>query len=515
MEGKINTISNANLFKLTFYTGITKTILTIIIGVISVPFALNYFGIQKYGVWNVITSFIVFLSMTNLGLNEAATILINKNNDFRIKILILNKSIKILAIVIPFILLILTSINYFFPNWISILNSPKIIEPEAKNTAIIMVIFSLINLPFSLISSGLNGFQKNYIENIFSILSLFISTISMFYIIYFKKNLIFYAYLVGYSTLFFNIIKYFYFRRFIIYNNSIDTRIDYQINNETSYKFILLTGYRCMLGTIASMVVLNTDNIVIAKILGVEFVTPFSVTFKLCTIIFALIYLINSSIIPLIGKNIEDMYYLNKIYSKTLYTSIFIGGLFWVGIIAFGKTLIFLWVGKNGYAGFFVLLFLGGYSYIFSIINLNNIIINSLNLIKGFFYITWFEGLLNLSFSIFLAKYFGLAGIAGGTFLAGLISPLFLGSLFLKKRSQSKIKQNNKIILKHFFISVAPSILMAYIINISDLSLILTTFFTILLCLFYFIVSYLSLSKEFKNLSSLNIFKFNKLNNIT
>ena len=80
MEGKMNTISNTHLFKLTFYSGIAKTILTIIIGMLSVPFALNYFGIQKFGVWNVISSFVVYFSMTNLGLNAAATILINKNN---------------------------------------------------------------------------------------------------------------------------------------------------------------------------------------------------------------------------------------------------------------------------------------------------------------------------------------------------------------------------------------------------------------------------------------------------
>jgi len=43
-----------------------------------------------------------------------------------------------------------------------------------------------------------------------------------------------------------------------------------------------------MLGALASMFVLNTDNIVIAKFIGIEYVTEFSVTFKIYTTVFHL-----------------------------------------------------------------------------------------------------------------------------------------------------------------------------------------------------------------------------------
>jgi O-antigen/teichoic acid export membrane protein len=255
-----------------------------------------------------------------------------------------------------------------------------------------------------------------------------------------------------------------------------------------------------MLGAVASMFVLNTDNIVIAKYIGIQYVTEFSVTFKIYTTVFSLIYLFNSSIIPLVGKNILDKKYLSKIYNNTLLTVIIFGGLFWVGTVAFGKTIIYLWVGKNGYAGVSVLIFLGAYSYIFSIVNLNYIMINTLNHLKGIVFITWLEGILNLVFSIFLGKSFGLAGIAAGTFLGTFLSPFFLFSFILKKRTENLIFQNNNFILKHFLISITPSIIVAYLINQSHSNLPLIILYTILLSFSYIILSFICLPEKFKSL---------------
>lgn len=501
----MNNFNNKKLYTLTLYSGIIKTALTIITGIITVPFTLKYFGTEKYGVWNVITSFIVFLSMTNLGLNSAASILINKNGNFFSKIQILKKSFIILSIIIPIILISLFLFDYLNPDWIKIINSPKSIEIEAKHATIVMVIFSIINLPFSLFTSAINGFQKNHIENIFVIFNLFLSVSCLVFVIYFKKNLVFYAYLSSAAILILNIIKAFYFKILIKREANSELHSVNLYDSDTSYKTIMITGYRCMLGAVAAMFLLNTDNIIIAKYLGIEFVTEFSVTFKLYTTVFSLIYLFNSSIVPLVGKNISDRKYLNKIYNNTLLTVIIFGGLFWVGAVAFGKTLIYLWVGKNGYAGVFVLIFLGAYSYIFSIVNLNYIMINTLNHLKGIVLITWIEGILNIVLSIFLGKIFGLAGIAAGTFLGTLLSPFLLFSIILKRRTDNLIFQNNSFILKHFLITIIPSILLAYLINQNSTNTFFVFIQTCLLCISYLILSYMCLPMKYRNLVGLYI----------
>jgi O-antigen/teichoic acid export membrane protein len=352
----MNNHSNKNLYKLTLYSGILKTVFTMITGIISVPLILNYFGTEKYGALNVITSYIAFLAMTNLGLNSGASILINKNTDFKTKITILKRAVIILFIILPVIIFLLCLIAYLNPNWINIFNFPNSIQNEAKIVTIIMIAFTFINLPFSLLSSALIGFQKNHIENLFSVLNLTFSILCTLAVIYLKKNFIFYAFLTNFIILIINIIKTLYF--FKIKKSKFDSYSTlYENQSDTSYKVIAVTSYRCMLGAIAAMLVLNTDNIVIAKYIGIQHVTEFSITFKVYTIVFSLIYLFNSSIVPLLGKNINNREYLQKIYNNTLFTVIILGGLFWVGTVAFGKTLILLWAGENGYAGIFVLIY--------------------------------------------------------------------------------------------------------------------------------------------------------------
>lgn len=490
--------SNKTLYKITIYSNLLKTVITSLIGVITVPLILNYFGTDKYGIWNVINSFVVYLSMTNLGLNAATSILMNKNANYISKIKIFKKSLNIIFAVLPIILVLLALFNYGYPEWIKFINSPEALENEAKVATIIMIVFSILMLPFSLLTSAINGFQKNYVENLFGILGAIFSFLSILFVVYLKKDLIYLAVLVSLTSLGLNIIKTLYFLFFIIKKIDFKSHSDDECNSESSYKVILITGMRCMVGAIASMVVLNTDNIVIAKYMGVEYVTPFSITFRLYTIIFSLIYIFNSSIVPLIGRNIQDRDYIKKIYDKTFLTVTIIGGLFWVGTLAFGKTLIYLWVGKEGYAGMPVLLFLGAYSYVFSVVNLNYIMINTFNHLKGVVFVTWLEGGLNLILSIYFCKYYGLAGIALGTFLGTFLSPFFLFPLVLKKRTKSLIVQNNKFILKHFVMSVIPTIIGAYFINKIEGLFLYTAFMTIILCLLYLGLSYLCLSKDNK-----------------
>ncbi len=507
-------LSNKKLFKVTFYSGMLKTIFTIILGIVTVPYSLKYFGVQKFGIWNVIMSFIVFLNMTNLGLNAAATILINKNQNIDDKIIILKKSFIILSIIIPVILIIIFVYNYVYPGWIEMFKVPILILNEVKFTILIMVVFTIVNVPFSLISSALNGLQKNHIENFFNILSVVLSTSTLFVVILLKKNLIFYAYLNGFTSLFLNFIKLAYFKIVVNEMENVNLTLIEKQNFDTTYEVIIKTSYRCMLGALASMFVLNSDNIVIANILGVEFVTPFSVTFKIYTSIFSLIYLVNSSIIPLIGRNILDINYINKVYNNTLFFALILGGLFWIGTVSFAKTLIYMWVGPSGYAGVFALIFLGGYSYIFAIVNLNNIVINSLNLLKGYAYITWFEVFLNLTFSIILGKIYGLGGIAAGTFLGVFISPFIIGSIFLSNRSNNMIIQNNYFIIRHFLWAVIPFIFLAYFINMLEISIFENFSYTFILCLTYLFISYLCLSVKtkielneyIKNLAVFNIY---------
>lgn len=495
---------NKKIYFLTLYSSLIKIIITSSIGIITIPICLNYFGVEKYGIWSVINSLMIYLSMSNLGLSSAASILMNKNKEYQIKLNIFVKSLKIIIVVIPLIMIILYALNIFFPNWINIINIPKYFFYETKFTIIVMIIFILINIPFSLVASALIGFQKNYIDNLFCILNSILNFIGILIMVKLKKNLIFLAIIIGIVNLSINLLKTIYLKKNIINNKKIINNLNTnKKSNDMSYRVILITGFRCFLGSIASMVVLNTDNIVISKMIGVEAVSAYSITFKLYTLVFTVIYILNSSIIPLIGREIENNYFINNIYLKTYYGINILGGLIWIGAVSILKIVIYLWTGKEGYAGEGVVFFLGAYSYIFAIVNLNYIMINSFNYMKGIAIITWLEGATNLIISIFLSKYYGLVGIAIGTALGTFIFPFFLFPIILKNRSNKLIVQDNLFTARHFFLIISPSLLVALFINNYINILMVSIVATFLLCLVYLLLSYLCLPKEYKDIKIL------------
>lgn len=495
--------NNKMLYLFTIYSNLLKTIISTIIAIVIIPITIKYFGMDKYGTWTVINSILAYISMSNLGLSAATSILMNKNKNDKLKLEILKKSINIIFVVVPIITIILLTFNFVYPFWINFFNIPPNLLNEAKITIIILIAFVLLNIPLSLIGSALNGFQKNYIDNIFSIFNSLFSLLSILLVIFFNKSLVAFAIFTSMFNTLNNILKIYYFKKIIVKKVIIESD-DLENIEEGKYKTIVILAGRCFLGAIASIVVFNTDNIVISKILGINFVTPYSTTFKLYSLAFTLIYIFNSSIIPLIGKEIHDKEYLKKIYEKTFYSVSILGGLFWCGGILALKKIIILWTGEKGYAGEGVVFFLGAYSYIFAVVNLNYIVINTLNFIKGVALITWLEGGINLIISIILAKKYGLMGIAIGTFCGTFFFPYIFFQRILKKKTNKVIAQDNKFILKHFTFVLLPTLMVGLVVNKIDNSY----FFILcggLLMIVYLFLSYNLLPNNYKFL------KYNKI----
>ena len=84
---------------------------------------------------------------------------------------------------------------------------------------------------------------------------------------------------------------------------------------------------------------------------------------------------------PLLGKEYghNNIDWVSKIYSSFLVLMIFIGGATWIGSITFFRDVITLWTSSSNFAGLFVVIALGGYSYLLSMSVLNFGIVNTLN----------------------------------------------------------------------------------------------------------------------------------------
>jgi len=491
----MKTLSNRKNFLLTLFSSSFAMIVPMILNFILIPISIKYWGSAQYGVLAIIANIVVYVSNTNLGLTATATILMNKSSDLIKKRTIFIKTKKLLFLVCGVGVLILLVLYIKDKEFILLFASvPKGITLISSGAMFVTLLFLLLKLPLSLNSSAFTGFHKAYIDNYFKVFVSLSTPISFLVTLYLKQNLLFFACLSGVVSTLILLIENMYLRKSIL--SKVEMKNGLFQDEETHYSFLMKTGFLCLSGGIANVIVQNTDNVVIGKIMGVQFVTSYSVLFRIFTMSFLIIYMINSSIIPILGKEIgnKNSEAINEIYRGSFLSVLFVGGFVWIGSVAWLKSFVIVWVGSSNFAGYWVLFFLGGYAFLFCIVNLNYIFVNSFNLVKEAQYVVWIEAGINLIFSIILCKYWGLVGIAFGTFLGTLVGPYFLFPKVLKKAS--RINMKHRTLRQYIVIMLIPYLIVGVCISHYFKNFLSNTGITVILFVVYSIHYYLMILKK-------------------
>jgi len=438
---------NKRHYKFNLLSQYGLTFITSILGFISAPIALNYWKVEQFGVWAIITSLAAYIGVSGLGVDVAAGILMTKSNSALIKKQILNKSLVVIISSVFIFSFVILLVNIIEPNWVRFLGKmDSQLLPTAKITAIIFIGFLLVNLPFGVISNSFSAYKKAYINNLFNVILGILLFISLLIIIAIKGTLIQYAVIYGCVTLLVNILKlsihFLISKNYSSSDNSNDTLTD------NTYRSIIITGGRLCLYGLAIMVSTNIGNLIISNSIDVANVTPYQLTYRLYFFAFTILTAINLSATPLYGKEFANKnwpWLINK-YNTFFIISILAGGGIWLGGILFLKDIIFLWVGDQGYAGILTVILLGAWIFTSCLSNVNYVVVNSFNYTKGVPLISWGEALIFILISVILIKPIGIAGVAAGFLIGSLLITQWALPLLLFRRSGRKLKYNFRIL---------------------------------------------------------------------
>ncbi|MCP3940419.1 MAG: hypothetical protein GY710_02925 [Desulfobacteraceae bacterium] len=456
------TISNKKHYLLNLSTQNLVTIVSVLIAFFSAPISLNYWLAEKYGIWAIVTSFTAYLSMSGLGIDVAAGILMTKNGSYKVKRSIFKKSIFVVAISVVIFSILFLLVNIFCPSWYLIIGkmSPDIIL-TAKKVAIIFIISFLINLPFGVISNTFAAYQKAFLNNIFQLIQNIIVFLVLIITIFLKKDLIFYSLSYGVSMFCINILKtitYWYCTKPF---KNLDKE-DFSQNNDEQYSTLIKTGLRLSFYGLAVLMSSNISNLIISNKVNVASVTPYALNYKLFFMAFTFISAINLSAAPLLGKEYAKLNWewIKKAYDIIFLSTISLGGLLFIGGMLFFHDFLLLWVGQKGYSSFQLIMVLGLYFFVYSLSNLNYVVINSLNFTKGIGFISWAEAILFILFSFLFVGKWGILGVAAGMLGGAACTSLWILPLIVYRRSQYKLKYNYKFLSKIivYFFMVSPLI---------------------------------------------------------
>lgn len=432
-------------------------IVSILLGLLSVPIGLHYFGPVRYGIWAIISSVITYLSLSNLGITTAAQSLTAKASEPFEKIEILKRSFSLLLIISLVALSIVLGLAYVYPDWIFILGKiPTNLQKEATEATIAIAILFLLNLPLTVFSAGFVGYQKVYWERFYGSLTQIGGLIALILTVFVVKgDLVTLALFRGIATLFVSIAC---ASHFLFTHQELRQKFNAKMRNEYSTRSIFASGVRFFSIGIAAMVVWHTDNLVISHFIGPSAVTPYSITFGLVAMGFSTFTTVNGVLWPMYGHSAgkNQWEWVQQIYNYTTNLVPILGGLLWIGGIAFAKEIINLWAGPVAYGGILVVTAVGGYGYTLSLVNSHATILNALNRTKNLVFLGWLEATFNLVISLALVKILGIGGVALGTFLAALMTVFWLLPLDIHHQTAGKVKFHVKPIIKHAFGSMLP-----------------------------------------------------------
>ena len=74
-------ISNKKNYIFTLFSGFGGVIFSIVLNLLTIPISLNYWKQDRYGIWVLLTSILLYLGMTNLGLNTSASVLMAQKSQ--------------------------------------------------------------------------------------------------------------------------------------------------------------------------------------------------------------------------------------------------------------------------------------------------------------------------------------------------------------------------------------------------------------------------------------------------
>lgn len=421
-----------------------SNILAIIIGLIAQAIFIQLLGTEYLGINGLFNNIISMLALVELGIGSAITFnlyqpLVEKNK-VRIQSLMhfYKKSYRIIAIVVFLIGISLIPIL------------PHLVAKTTVNIPLqIIYLFFLIDLVCSYLLSYkrniLYADQKNYIINIVHIVYLIILNTLQLSLVALTKNYYLYLTIKIIMRILENIVISLIVNRKYPYLKEKNSKpLDKEVEQDILKKVKALIFHK-----IGSFVVTGTDNIIIAKFLGVVTVGLYSNYYLILNAVSTMFSQIIISTTASIGHLLVEKDYQKNftVFQRIRFLNFWLSTFASISVLTIMQSFITIWIGEKYLLSPLVLIVL--------VINLFQTLMRySYSVFKeaaGIYYedrfVPLIEAIVNIIASLIFLKFFGLAGVFMGTLLSSLILwcfsyPKYVHKKLFQQSYTSYIKQN-------------------------------------------------------------------------
>lgn len=407
-----------------FFASLGGGVVLQVASLLVIPIYLDLTSQELFGIWLTLGAVLGWIQISDMGLGLSltkASIKALENNDYE---LLRRLSIGSILSTLFFGFLI-SLIGYFLTE--SLVELFSIREDQKEDFVLtyhLLLVIALIGPSLATFSSIINAKQHIAFLNIKNTALKLISIILIITFLLFDFGIVSFAYGLLFEVLLMPFID-------LIYLKFIDSRINfYPIKTSLRDIMSLLKfggSYQAL--KIANVVSTNTDNIIIASILGAGSVTVFVFTGKLAFLLAVfLISVLPSVLFPGIAQlfELEDKRKISNVYYRLTEFSIRLGLFSGITYFFVNESFITMWVGSENYGGDNITLVFVFWIFFESFIRgLTSIILASGSLM-GYTAISAIEAILNITLTLILIEDFGLLGVVIGTIFSRILTFLYV-----------------------------------------------------------------------------------------
>ena len=469
----------------------------LVTGLLVTPLLLSHFGSEYFAVLMLVYAIITYLNNIKLGIPESLSVLMAKESNLSQNISLIKKSLYFLIFLIFLVFMFLLIIHFLIDDWRILLGEVSELD---KNTVLsiiyILVIFSLIKIPFEMALSVFIGFHEVYLEKIYKTMTILVNFILVLITININISIVDF---VLYSGLLDLLVSMFAF---------IHMSIKYKIYKKYSknliqpkYTFILNSGIQFFQLIVTQNLIWGIGIFIVSHFLTLQDVTIYSLTMKIYIYIFLGLTIVNTVISPLYGKYLSNSNWSNieKVFNISIRIFPFIGGFVWIGTLLFMSDIISQWTSSDEYfIGNEFVFFMGLFFYVTGYVNTLITFIMSLGKSRDIIFIRWNDVLFNILISSICVYYFGIIGISIGMSISILFISLIYIIKMIKKDKFYQVNFNFTDHKNHLVYILIPSIIITFISVSYNATLFIKLLLFVFITIGYFIFSWKILSTNSK-----------------
>lgn len=473
------------------------------------PFLTRMLGQSEYGLYSLVASIIGYLTVLDLGFENAIIIYTAKyraNGEFE-KEQKMHGMFKIIFYILALLIAILGIGLYFMADNLfeKTMNYAEI--TKAKIMTIILTINLLIVFSFNIYSSIIIAYEKFIFQKIVTILNTVIRPILMIPLLFLGFKSITLCLVITFSNILVVILNYMYCKK------KLHVNVKFHGFDKTLFKELFNYSFYIFLGSIVDKINWSTDQFILGMVSGTIAVSIYSVASQLNQLFVNLSTAVVGVLLPKITKMVAK----NATKSELTDEMIKVGRIQWYiiflltsGFVLVGKEFICFWVGQEYIESYYVAMLLIIPVCVPLIQNIGIGIMQAMNKHKFRAISTLLMAVFNVIISYFFAQSYGAIGVALGTTISLILCNGIIMNIYYYKGLKLEINRFWKNILHisiPFAIPIALILIFMQIIKLSGIVSVLI--YSSLYSLMYFAVAYyLSMNKYEKDIVNSYLCRF-------